>query len=192
MAVLALKTEPRCKICRSAHREEIDALLERRSKLESDADGKRINLQYVLARLTELGVPNPNEENIKSHWGRQKHSFIISEAEEKEQATALDDLKSEMLATLDASDGTVDGDLRAIFKLGMHRIRGRIMRGEDPGVSVEHALKASAELTKRRDNEVKQELLGALTAGIVKSIAPASPPKQIEGAEVIEGEAVEA
>lgn len=190
MAVLPIKTEPKCKLCRSPHRADIDALIERRSNRESDEAGNRINLEYVCARLSEWGIVNPNEENIKNHW--RKHCEVVSGTEKEEFEAALSELNQEMLDVMDASDGTIDGDLRVIFKLGMKRIRGRILRGEDPGVSVEHALKASAELTKRQDNEAKQELLAALTGGIVHALAPAPTPKQIEGAEVIDVEAVEA
>lgn len=188
MAVLPIKTEPKCKICVSEHRAEIDALLERRSNHESDSAGTRINAAYVLARMAEWGLRNPTEDNIKNHW--RKHCEVVSGAEKEEVDAALSELNAEMLSVLDASDGTVDGDLRAIFKLGMKRVRGRILRGEDPGVSIDHALKASAELTKRQDNEAKHELLSALTGGIVQSLDAARPLKQIEGAEVIEGEAV--
>lgn len=194
MAVLPTKTEPKCKICQSEHRAEIEALLERRSNREKDDSGKLINLEYVLAQMEAWGVPNPNAENVKSHWrpaSDKGHCQIVSEDEAKEFGTDMDELRSEMLDILDGSDGTVDGDLRVIFKLGIKRIRGRILRGEDPGVSVDHALKASAELTKRQDNEVKHQLLETLGAGMTQALAQRKEPKQIEGAEVIDAEATE-
>lgn len=194
MAVLPTKTVPACKICKSEHRADIEALLERRSKREKDDDGNLINGEYVLEKMREWGVPNPTTDNIKSHWrpGTDSgHCEVVTERDANAVADAVSANNQEMLDILDASDGSVDGDLRAIFKVGMRRIRGRIVQGGDPGVSVDHALKASAELTKRRDSETKHQLLAALGAGMQTALEQRKAPKQIEGAEVIEAEAVE-
>lgn len=193
MAVLPTKTEPKCKICNSEHRAEIEALLEQRSKREKDDAGNLINLEYVLEKMRGFGIVNPNADNIKNHWrpGTDKgHCQVVTEAEVQEFDGQLDELRRDQLAILDGSDGSVDGDLRAIFRLGMARLRGRIIRGEDVGVSVDHALKASAELTKRKDNEVKHQLLETLGAGMSKALEQRKEPKQIEGAEVIRDEEV--
>lgn len=192
MAVLATKTEPKCKLCRHPNRAEIDALLEKRSKGETDDQGRRFNQEYVLEILATWGVKNPTAENIKNHW--RKHCEVVSAETVEEQEQALDELKTQMLAILDESDGSVDGDLLATFRLGIARIRGRILRGEDPGVSLDHAMKAAAELSKRQHNEAGRELLGALVGGIGRALAEPRQPKQLDQpAEVIdvEVEAVE-
>lgn len=189
MAVLAIKTEPKCKLCRHPNRAEIDTLLERRSKGERDENGRRFNAEYVCEILGTWGVANPNLENLRSHW--KKHCEIVSAEEAEEVATQLTELNQEMLAILDESDGTVDADLKAIFKLGMKRLRGRVLRGEDPGVSLDHQLKASAELTKRAHNESTRELLGQLGMGVALALSRPQQPRQIEGAEVIDAELVE-
>lgn len=191
MAVLATKTVPSCKLCRHERRTEIDALLERRSLRQKDDQGQTINAEYVFSVLREWGVENPNQDNLKIHW--KKHCEVVSEKEVEDVEKALDALQTEMLAIIEASDGTVDGDLHAIRKLGMQRIKQRILQGQDPGVSLDHLLKADAELTKRQDNESKHALLSELTGGITAALAQPKPPKQIESAyEVIEQEAVEA
>lgn len=189
MAVLPLKTEPKCKLCSHPNRGEIDALLEKRSNGESDDKGRRFNADYVLEILAGWGVKNPTLENIKNHW--QKHCEVVSATEAAEVENALSELNQEMLAILDESDGTVDADLKALWKLGMKRLRGKILRGEDPGVTLDHQLKASAELTKRAHNESTRELLGTLGAGLAAALSQPPQPKQIEGAEIIDVELVE-
>lgn len=190
MAVLATKTEPKCKLCSHPNRAEIDALLERRSNGELDDQGRRFNADYVIEILASWGVTNPTIENLKNHW--RKHCEVVSAEEAEQVETALSELNQEMLAILDESDGTVDADLKAIFKLGMKRIRGKVLRGEDPGVTLDHQLKASAELTKRAHNESTRELLGQLGSGLALALSQPRPARQIEGAEVIDVEPVEA
>lgn len=189
MAVLQTKTVASCKICSSDHRAEIEALLELRSLRKLDADGKRVNAEYIYAAMREWGIENPNLENLKTHW--RKHCEIVSNEEAEQVEQALSELNAGMLELIDGADGTVDGDLLTIFKLGMKRIRGRVLRGEDPGVSVDQAMKAAAELTKRSHNEAQRGLLEALGGGIMVALSQPHSPRQIEGAEVVEGEAVE-
>lgn len=190
MAVLPIKTEKRCKLCSHPNRPDIDVLLEKRSNGESDENGRRFNEEYVKEILSGWGVENPTLDNLKNHW--KKHCQVVSSEEAEEAAAELNDLSKEMLAVLEESDGSLDGDLRAVFRIGIGRIKGRILRGEDPGVTLDHALKASAELTKRSHNEAQRELLGTLAGGLAAALAPPVQPRQISGAEVIDVEAVEA
>jgi hypothetical protein len=190
--VLAAKTVPSCKLCKHPRRAEIDALLEKRSNKIRDPKTKQLLFTAEILKkrfAEEFGVVNPTDENLQVHW--KKHCEVVTQAEVNEVEDALSELNQEMLDIIDGSDGTVDNDLRVVFKLGMKRIRGRVLRGEDPGVSVDHALKASAELTKRQDNEAKHELLQALTGGIATALSAPRQPLPIEGAEVIEVEVVE-
>lgn len=189
MAVLPIKTEPKCKLCSHPNRAEIDVLLEKRSKGETDDQGRRFNAQYVMEILAEWGVKNPTVENLKGHW--KNHCEVVSAATAEEHEKALSDLQKKMLEILDASDGSVDADLLAMFKLSKESIRGRILRGENIGLTPDHMQKFAAELTKRQHNEAGRELLGALVGGITQSLAAPKQPKQIEGAEVIDQEAVE-
>jgi hypothetical protein len=192
MAVLAIKTEPKCKLCQHSHRPEIDLLLEKRSKGEVDADGNKVNEEYVLAKLTEWGVVNPNKANLTGHFKR--HCEVVTDDEAAQVQQELSELNQQMLAAMDESDGSIDGDLRAIFKIGMKRIRGRILQGQDPGITLDHALKSSAELTKRSHNEAQRELLGTLGAGLAQALMAPVRPRQIEpaGEVVIDQEPVEA
>ena len=189
MAVLAIKTEPKCKLCKHPNRPDIDALLERRSKGDSDAHGNRINEQYVLKQLHEWGVENPTKQNLTNHFA--KHCELVTDEEAVEREQELSELQAEMLEALEESDGTIDGDLEAIRKVGMRAIRRKILEGRDPGITNDHVLKAVAEQTKRSSNEAARTLLGTLTAGLAGALAKPKEPKQIEGAEVITVEAVE-
>lgn len=193
MAVLATKSVPSCKLCKHPRRAEIDVLLEKRSDKVRDPGTKKLLFTgEIVKRLLaeQFDVENPTDENINVHW--RKHCEKVSEEEAQEVASALDEHQEELLALVDGSDGTVDGDLRVLFKLGMARIRGRILRGEDGGVSVDHVLKASAELTKRQDNEVKRDVLTALAGGVGLALSQAMQPKQLsQPVEVIDAEPVE-
>ena len=185
MGVLPSKTVASCKLCKHPRRSEIDELLLLRSQKARDPVTKKLTHTADILRerlASEFGVENPTLENLAMHW--KKHCEVVSDAEVADVTAALDEHNAELLAIIDASDGTVDANLRVIHKLSMARIRGRVLRGEDPGVSVDQGLKAVGELTKRQDNEAKNELLTALTGGIVDSIAAGRQPKQIEAGEV--------
>ena len=195
MGVLPSKTVASCKLCKHDRRSEIDELLLKRSLKTRDPVTKQLTHTADIIRqllADDFGVENPTLENLAVHW--KKHCQVVTDAEVADVAKALDEHQEELLAIVDGSDGTVDSNLRVIHRLSMARIRGRILRGEDPGVSVDQGLKAVGELTKRQDNEAKHELLSALTGGIVDSIAAGRQPKQIEAGEVeiIDAEVVEA
>lgn len=196
MAVLQTKTEARCKICSSPHRAAIEALLEKRSDKVRDPVTRELlySGDIVLAKLRdEYGIENPTLENISGHW--KKHCEKVSVEEVADVEAALDEHREELLAILDETDGSVDGDLRVIFKLGIARIRGRVLRGEDPNVTTDQSLKAAAELTKRQDNEAKRDVLQALAGGIGLALTRGAKQATLppgEQPEVIEQEPVEA
>lgn len=190
MAVVAIKTEPRCKLCVHPRRPEIDALLERRSRGDLDDAGNRINSDYVEKTLIEWGVRNPNKANFTIHFG--KHCEVLADEQAVERERELTELNQDMLVALDESDGTIDGDLEAIRKVGMKRIRKLVVEGKDPGITNDHLLKAVAEQTKRSSNDAARSLLGQLAGGLVQAIAGAHSPRQIAGpVEIIDAQAEE-
>lgn len=198
MAVFASKTEPKCKLCRSDKRPEIDTILELRSDLTrgpDTADGKKGELLWtaakVLAQLAEWGIVNPTEENIKTHW--KKHcSRVRSDVLEAAQNATL--VKIEELRN-GGQHADVDDNLRLVGTLWREQIMARIARGEEVQISHQDMLKAAAELTRRAHSETQHELLTEFVGGMgraMEAIAGGHPAvKQIEGAEVIEGELVE-
>ena len=102
MAVLKIASVGRCKLCKHPKRDEIDAWLEKRSNGEV-VDGNRVNLEYALARLAELGVENPTEDNVKNHW--KKHCEKVADdalAEQAQREAEVEaELKNEALAVME-------------------------------------------------------------------------------------------
>lgn len=181
MAVLATKTERRCKLCTHPRRADIDALLERRSNRERDEAGSNINEEYVLKQLGDWGVHNPTPDNIKAHWKRHCE-VITSKTLEATQKVALE--KSRELIE-GGKHVDVDENLRWLVTVGRAEIEERIVRGEKSGVTIDHVLKATAELTRRSHNAAQHDLLKELTGGIAQALT--APKKELPPIEVIEG-----
>jgi hypothetical protein len=187
MAVVPIKTELRCKICKSDFRTEIDALIESRSNRERDKDGNTINLQYVLEKMGEYGISNPTLDNVNAHW--KNHCQVgTAEAVTAAQSAQLDELEK-LLAG--GEHANLDEALRTIVSLGVAGFREKVAKGMNP-ITVDHVLKAAAELTRRSHNEAQEDLLHSLIGGIGEALASPKPMKQIEGAEIIDVEAKEA
>lgn len=166
MAVIALKTEQRCKLCTHPQRPLIDSLLEQRSDRSKDSTGTLVNGEYVQEKLKELGVPNPTRENMSVHWRKhcQKVTGQTGEEMGEEQAQALE----ELLAILDSDEypDTMDGSLQRLFALGMAEIGLRIRRGLPSGISPDQLKWVAGELTRRHHNETQADLLQALADGM--------------------------
>lgn len=188
MAVLPVKTEPRCKLCQSPHRHSIDELLEKRSKLESLDDGTRVNLEYCLSRFLEWGVVNPTGENVKNHW--RKHCRVSEDgAIEAAQTAAL--LK---LEEMDRNGVMVDvnRDLDWLWSLGIAEIRERVARGDKSGISADLLLKVAAEKTRRQHNETQDDLMRALTGGVAQAFTQLGRPvSELPAGDVVEAEFAE-
>jgi len=184
MAVLAIKTEPKCKLCTHPARAEIDALIERRSNREELEDGTRINIGYVIERLREFGVLNPNEENVKNHW--QKHCTKTSSTTVVATQTAAAEKLIEILSGKVVVD--VNADLDRLWAIGLAEIEARIAAGERSGITPDVLLRVAQEKTRRAHNETQSELLNMLGNGLVNAFRP--PPKQIDDA-VIDVAAIE-
>ena len=154
LVAIAIATGPRCKLCQNSHRSEIDDLLALRSqRLAKTPD--------ILAQLAEWGVPNPNEENLKQHF--KNHVKLVESAEAEAQAQDVDELFERELGEGWRSR-PVDKDkfldlLRTLAVLELHR---RAKAGKDLGVTVDHALKATGESTKRKSDEKADDLLASL------------------------------
>jgi hypothetical protein len=177
--IIPSKSEPKCKLCRHPQRNEIDQLLLLRKELTRDPEGKLMyTLPVVLKTLGEWGVENPTEDNIKNHLKR--HCEVLADgAAPSATGEEVHRIEQDMLEALDSSDGTLDGDLLSMWQIGKLRLRKRILRGEDVGVTNDHMLKVAAELTKRSHNQSQHELITALTGGIAQAIGQAAQPKQL-------------
>lgn len=183
MAVLAIKSEQKCKLCRHDKRAEIDALLELRSNRTRGEDGQlKYTLDVVLKTLAEWGVDNPTEENCKTHY--RKHCEVVSAEVIEAETKAVEEAIQRVL------DGEVidpDQALDFVVAGAIAKAKERLARGENP-FTPDHLLKAIDAKTRRSHNEAQREVLGALAGGIGKHLLGASQPKQISEAEVVDVE----
>lgn len=186
MAVLQIATASRCKICQHARRADIEILLEKRSRHERDENGERINLEYVKRKMAEFGVPNPTDENVKNHV--QKHLEFVDDTIQAQAIQASQQKAKEMRAAREG--GSVEADLRWIIDVGIGEVEERVARGEKSGVTLDHVMKAAAELSRRSHSESQRELLGALVGGIASAL-PGRPMKQLNDGEIIDAEVIE-
>jgi len=155
LVALAVKTGPRCKLCQNSHRSEIDDLLALRSQRLGPGT------PAILAQLAEWGVPSPNEENLKQHF--RNHVRLVESSEAEAQAQDIDELFNRELGE-GWQSRPIDKDkyldlLRTLSALELYR---RAKAGKDLGVTVDHALKSTAESTKRRSDEKAGDLLDSL------------------------------
>lgn len=194
MAARAKTTQAKCKLCSHPRRREIDAILEERSK-------RRINTEETLAKLSALGVENPNLDNIKSHLGQkgnEAHTIFISEEEGEAEETVKNALRDAALAIFQRilgdnwreSTPTPEQVLEVQRSLYLHELELRIAAGLPVDITHDQALKSIGEGTKRKQNEAVDELMGGLGAAL-----GAWATGQIEGAgavpEVIDQEPIE-
>jgi hypothetical protein len=185
MAVLIVKHEPKCKLCRHERASDIDALIERRSNLETDESGQRINLAYVLRVLGEWGIENPTEENIKGHW--RKHRKKVTDEVAAAEQSATDEAVAAIWEGVSDEPADVEAALDRMMNLGMAQIEARVARGENPGIPPDLVVRIAAEKTKRRQNEATRDLLSVMAGGI----AMALDPSKMKELDVIEGEFTE-
>jgi hypothetical protein len=158
----AIKTEPRCKICRSPWRGEIEDLLAIYSERGSLDDGTRVTGDWLKSVAPERWEMKLNDPNIQSHLqrhfqvGRPENSALQRDArmalQEKSQAGDIEKV-------------AVDDFLEDIIGIGREKAR------LDPNsVTIDHALKAAAELTKRKADDSRQRLMEQVIAGRSRSL----------------------
>jgi hypothetical protein len=162
LVAIAIKTGPKCKICQNSHRPEIDELLALRSQRLGPGT------PAILAQCAEWGVPSPKEENLKTHL--RNHVQLVDAGEAEAQAQDIDELFNRELGP-GWQARPIDKDkyldlLRTLSALELYR---RAKAGKELGVTVDHALKATGESTKRKSDEKDEGFLASLAAGITHS-----------------------
>lgn len=196
MPVLPIKTEPKCKLCKSADRAEIDALLEKRSRREQDPGGNQINEAYVLERLAEWGIPNPTAENLKNHW--KKHCQVISEgdalrgeeADAKRDAAAIAVFERVLGPEWETVTPTPEQILELQRALFPFQIRRDLEAGRPLGITWDQVRSGIDSSTRRRQEENTGKLIGALAGGIAQALGSKPEQPAIEGAVVEDAEVV--
>lgn len=182
MAVIASKTEPKCKLCVHAERIRIDELIEMRSKRLKDEQGVTVNLPYVLAALAELGVQNPTEENVKNHW--KKHCEVVKEetkeALDSHREQALDELRQR------AKSMSLEELMEWVARQGVEEAMLRELLDGKSGVTLDHSMKAVDTLTRRKQENAQRKFFEAVGGGIAMALTGGTQTKQLgERGEVV-------
>lgn len=199
MAVLPVKTAPRCKLCQSARRVDMDALLEMRSKGESDESGARVNFEYVAARYGDWHEGEKlTRENVTGHW--KNHCELVEAdvvdslqaAERRLGNAALEAIERILGPDRHEKTPSVDEMLelrRALYAL---ELEAKALAGAPIGLTHDHASKDFDSSTKRKRNEEMAGALELLGAGIGRALlGGGQKQKELPEAEVIEGEFAE-
>lgn len=176
MAVRQTTTAPRCKICQHERRSDIEALLEMRSRGESDHEGNRVNEKYVLAALERMGVVNPTKENITVHF--KKHCEVVDE-----ETAALEEgvaakvaaeklrLFEELLPGWPERQPTPDQEIELLRALYIFELRERVAAGLPANITHDQYRAILGESTKRRANEAQQSILGQLGEALGRALS---------------------
>lgn len=179
-----VKTAERCKICQCAHRSEIEdtIVIGRRGELLDS--GIRPTQKWIQENAERLWGLTINASNIHAHFKKGGH-FV--EGDPSELAQAQRDVATEMAALVTSGDVElvpVEKFLETVVALGYQRVL------LDPSkVSVQDALKAVAELTKRKHDETTAKLmaaLGAATEQALRHIPPPAPAEPVIEAEIVQ------
>lgn len=184
MAVLVIKSEPKCKLCQHPRRVEIDELLELRADRARDKDGNFTHTtDQVIAMLrADFEVENPTLDNLKIHWRKHCARTQATTAVAAQEAAA--DKLIQILTGEVKVD--VDTDLDRLWAIGLAEIEARISRGERSGITPDLMVRIAQEKGRRQHNEVTHELLTALTGGIGQALGQGV--KQIGRAEVVDAD----
>lgn len=193
LVVRQVKSEQRCKLCKTPHRAEIDQLLLLRSNRAVLDDGTPVNANYVRAKALELGVENPTHENFTSHW--KNHCQVVDRNDEEEIAAAVESVLGELtpdeLRELTAADR-----LELLEIQGMLELQARLKRTGKTGITIDQLIRINELKQRQKSNEDQRRFLGALGAGLTaaiggalrKELPPAHP--DLEAEVVIEPEGV--
>lgn len=203
MAVVVVRTSRRCKFCVHPRRQEIDAELEIRSRLNGKADDAGVvhNWEYVKARLEEFGVENPTPDNVKNHWGNEeKHSYPVTQEEAAANAVESTKLTEEQLAVVERVLGpewrtetaTPEQLLELQRALFPFELIDRIKGGKPLGITWDQLDRGINTSTRRSSEEQQASLVGSLAGAIEMSAAAvAETAKTVRDAGAVDGEAVE-
>lgn len=156
-----LKTEPRCKICTSPYRGEIEDLLAIQSRRGALDDGTRVTQEYIFSLAQDRWGFQLNAANLSSHG--TKH-FIPGDPQVL--AVTQEDAKLDLVERMrrgEIEKVPVDDALELIVGIGVAKIKA------DPNsVTVDHVLKASGELTKRRQDDALERQMVMAGAGLAR------------------------
>lgn len=186
VAVRQIKNEPKCKICKSPHRDEIDGLLLERSFRVTRDDGTVVNGDFVRRRLVELGVQNPTHENLTSHW--KNHCQVVSKDSEEEIA----DLVEGVLASVsieELQEMTTSERLDLLELQGYAELQARIKTTGKSGLSTDQLLRIAEIKQRQKQNEDQRKFFTALGAGVAAALGRGAEQRALP---VPDGEVIDA
>lgn len=160
MGVVAVRSEPACKICCSESRADIDDLLHKRATKGQGADGRVVTYTTVLKKMADVGIANPTRENATTHW--KKHCAVVAgaggeteqEFEDKIASLLGEDWRGKPIQVHDFLPLLADELARDIIHKRKH--------GQTAGPQVEQFLKVAAEMNRRKSDGAIGGLLGML------------------------------
>lgn len=175
---VAIKTEPRCKICKSPWRGEIEDLLALQQQRGSLDDGTRVTLEYIQSVAEERWGMRLNDMNVRSHL---KAHFATGDVA---AGVVQQDARGQLQAKSQAGEiarVSVDDYLEGIVDIAAAKAR------LDPNsVTIDHGLKAAAELTKRKADDARERLMTQVIAGRSKALGLERENAVVVDAEVVE------
>jgi hypothetical protein len=191
VSLAASETQPRCRICASPRREEIDALLSRLG--EQDEALGRITLGRIVALVPKLdGGKTTSLTAMKRH--RARHS-VPAEApadgeapqrtwmESEERMAVVEELNQFLsLSAIPASAAHA-----VTVRLHLIELRDKLARGERVPVTIDQAGRAAQALAKDDQERETAFLLSALAGGISQVFERALGPGSEPAEELIEG-----
>lgn len=197
MAVLAIGSHPRCKLCSHTQRPAIDALLEMRSRRQTDEKGENVNLDYVLRVLTEWGIENPNEDNVKNHW--KKHCQLVDEADAAKiegEADALTEARVAVWERIFGEDWMTGSPTpeqilewqRAEYLFTQY---ARVKAGKETGISHDQLDRAINTTTRRSSEEKADSLVKMLGEATGTALVNLSAAKRAEAEAAVDVEVSE-
>ena len=178
--ITSLKSEPKCKICKSSKGVEVDELLLLRSTKQKLEDGTRVSGDYVVARMAEWGIENPNVQNVASHLKNHCEIRPLGEAREEEARWAE-------AAKLIAAEGQELSHAELLLECKRRTVLLELEEGKFPRVSDDVAVKLFAEVNRSKESNQSSVLLEAIGKAAQQAL-PSGPPA--EDAEVTDGRVV--
>lgn len=181
---VAIQSHPACKICGSPHRGEIEDLLALRNRKACLPDGTRVTENYIFGIAQERWGFKLNGPNITSHF--RKH-FKMGDPE----ALALAERDGKVELQKRVRGGEVDKVAPEEYLETIVGIAHAKAMADPNSVTIDHGLKAVAELTKRKVDESRDRLMHTLGGAVAAAVSkiPDPPAKPIAD---VEAEAVEA
>lgn len=169
LEIIAVRDEPRCRLC--PRRADFDPYLALYANSQPDpVTGKPLTWNR-LSQLAHTFVGEPvSIRACRRHF--DGHCRLAGE-QEKAEVEELVDEQTALVATFlervkSGEKADPDDALDFVIALGISELEARLKREGKSGVSVDQMLKAVEAKTRRKTDESRQALLGALTGGLTQ------------------------